>query len=160
MKGIVSMFVLMVLLTGCRTKCCHNYSVNLYLKYQNSNGDDLLDPKTANALNEQDIEVYVLRKGVRVRLYNAMMDAQKNFKIRGSSAEKYHMVLYFDIAKESFVKKKVTMFITYKDRSEDKIVGEFNEDDGTNILLQSVWINDLSMGRPSYSPSTAFILKK
>lgn len=159
MKRIVILFALLPFLTGC-VPCCKNISATIFLKYQNSNGDDLLDPRTANALKEEDIDVYVLRKGIRVRLYNEMMDAKKNFNIRGSSSEKYYMQFYFDIAGESFAKKKVTMFITYKDGSEDKLVGEFNDNDGPNIALQIVWINDIAVGRPSYSPSEAFIIKK
>lgn len=159
MKKIILVFILLFLVTGCGRKCCTNFYAHVFLKYQNINGDDLLDPNTKNALKEQDIEVYVLRKGVRVRLFNAMMDAQKNFKIRGSATEKYYMQLYFDIAKESFVNKKVTMFVTYNDRTEDKLVGEFNADDGSNIFLQNVWINDVAMGR-SNTADKAFILIK
>ncbi len=146
MKRVVIVFALMLLLIGCGRKCCTYYSVDIGLKYQDSNGGDLLDPRTTDALKEEDIEVYVVKKGIRVRLYNAMMDAPKNFKIYGSSTEKYFMKFYFNIEKESFVNNKVTMFITYKDRSEDKLVGEFNEDDGTNIVLQNVWINDIAKG--------------
>lgn len=160
MKKIILLFSAFLLVTGCGRKCCTNYGVHTFLKYQNSNGDDLLNPTTPNALNEKDIEVYVLRKGVRVRLFNAMLDAQKNFKIRGSAIEKYYMQFYFDIAKESFVNKKVTMFIKYKDDSEDKLVGEFNEDDGSNIMLQRVWVNDIAMTHESYSPEKAFVITK
>lgn len=160
MKRILFLFALILVFNGCSRKCCSNYSTNIFLKYQNSSGEDLLDPRTLNALKAEDIEVYVLRKGVRVRLFDASKDAQKSFKIYGSSTEKYFMVFYFDIADQSFVKKKVTMFITYKDGSEDKLVGEFNDNDGSNIILQAVWINDIAKGRPSHQPSDDFTLKK
>ena len=160
MKRFLILFAIVLLLNGCHRHCCTTVSTTIFLKYQNSNGDDSLDPRTTNALKSEDMEVYVLRKGVRVQLLNYNLDYAKNFKIYGSSTEKYHMIFLFDIKKESFVKKKVTMFITYKDGSEDKLVGEFNENEGSSILLQNVWINDIAMGRPSYSPSTAFIIKK
>ncbi|MEJ5994362.1 hypothetical protein WG904_08030 [Pedobacter sp. Du54] len=147
MKRILILLAVLLFFASCDRKCCTNYSVDVTLKYQNSNGEDLLDPRTSNALKAEDIDVYAVRNGVRVRLYNGMMDAPKNFKIYGSSTEKYFMKFYFDIQQESFTNKKVTMFITYKDGSEDKLVGEFNDDDGSNIILQNVWLNGVEKGR-------------
>lgn len=159
MKKIIILGLVLFLFAGCRKMCCTNYYTHIFLKYQNSNGDDLLDSRTQNAIKEQDIEVYVLRKGERVRLFNAMLDAKKNVKIYGSSTEKYVMQFYFDSTKESFVGKQVTMFIKYKDGSDDKLVGEFNDNEGANILLQRVWINNVAINL-SQSPSEAFIIKK
>ena len=158
MKKILILLALLPFLSGC-VPCCKNISAHLFLKYQNINGDDLLDPRTPNALKAEDIEVYVLRNGVRVRLFDARMDAPANFKIYGSSTEKYHMMFYFDIAEESFANKRITMFLTYKDGSEDKLIGEFNNDDGPSITLRAVWINNIAIGLP-FSPSIAFIIKK
>ena len=159
MRKFILLLVLVPLLQGC-PPCCKNISAHVYLKFQNGKGEDLLDPRTPNALNAEEIEVFVVRNGARVRLLNYTRDAPKNFKIYGSSKEQYHMKFFFDIAQESFVKKKVTMFITYEDGSEDKLVGEFNDNDGPSVLLQSLWINDVPKGRPSHLPSDAFVINK
>ena len=156
MKIIVTAFALMLLLTGCDNKCCTIYSTDIILKFQNSNGENLLDPSTSNALKKEDIEVYVLKKGARILLFDNGIHAPKNFEIYGSSTQSYYLKFYFNIAEEYFTEKKVTMFLKYKDGSEDKLVGEFNNNKGTNIMLQNVWINDIAMG----SRSQAFILKK
>jgi hypothetical protein len=160
MKRILILFAsLVLLLNGCGTKCCTAIVANIALHYQNANDENLLDPRTADALKAEDIEVYVLRNGVRVHLSNPNLSFAKNFKIFGSPTEKYYMYFLFDISKESMVKKKVTMFITYKDRKEDKVVGSFDLDHG-NTVLERVWINDIAMVGPSYSPSTAYVIKK
>jgi len=158
-KIIILCAALLLLLNGCGGKCCTAVSTAIFLKYQNKSGEDLLDPRTPNALKEDDVELYVVKDGMRVLLLDNRKASPKNFHIYGSSTEKYYMQLGFDISKGSLVKKKVTMFISYKDGSEDKFVGEFNVDNG-NTLLQNVWINDVERGRPSHLSSEAFVLKK
>ncbi|RZL38188.1 MAG: hypothetical protein EOO96_03450 [Pedobacter sp.] len=110
------------------------------LSLVNAKGDDLLNPNSSNVINEGNVDVYILRKGNKIRLYEGNLDAAKFFKIR-NIGNKYALQLYFDLEDESFKDNKITQYITFKDGSEIEVVGEFNSDRGKNKILQKIWID-------------------
>lgn len=113
------------------------------IEYKNNHGANLLDPLTTNAIKAEDIDIFVMRNGVKTRiLYNNLRDPE-NFNIHSTVERGNVMDLYFDMHNESFNNNIITMFIRYKDGSEDKITGEFNVDWSPSKFIKKVWINDI-----------------
>ncbi|SFH18814.1 hypothetical protein [Pedobacter insulae] len=148
MKRIALILFVALIQISCREKnCCTIIDATVDLSIMNSNGYDLLNPNTPGALNEENIDILILKNGAKVRLYRGNLDVAKFFKIRNSN-NKHIFQMYFDVSPESFNGNKITQFIRYKDGTEDEIVGEFNENRKTNTLLQKVWINGVVKTRP------------
>ncbi|MCY1520272.1 hypothetical protein D9M68_550450 [compost metagenome] len=160
MRKFLFIPLILLLFSGCDRKCCMNISALALIKYVNQQGEDLLDPAHPNALIAEDIEVYVEKDGKRIRQYDGRLDAPKNFKIYKSDNDGYLFHFNFPINYNLADKNKMTVFITYKNNSEDKLVGEFNSLKGNNIVLQRVWINDADMGSPAGILSKAFKIVK
>ncbi|WP_316787155.1 hypothetical protein [Pedobacter frigiditerrae] len=147
MKKILGIILLVLIITSCE-KPIGGVVINADVSFSfvNSKGEDLLNLNTTGALTEENVDIYVLRNGLKVRLYKGNLDAAKYFKIRTENG-KSRFQMYFDISPENFIGNKITQFIRYKDGTEDEIVGEFNADRKTNTLLQQIWINGVAKSR-------------
>ncbi len=147
MKKILGIILLVLIITSCE-KPIGGVVINADVSFSfvNSKGEDLLNLNTTGALTEENVDIYVLRNGLKVRLYQGNLDAAKFFKIRTENS-KSRFQMYFDIGAENFNENKITQFIRYKDGTEDEIVGEFNSDRKRNTLLQQIWINGLAKSR-------------
>ncbi len=143
MKKILIVALIALIVTGCE-KIIGGVVIGADVNFSfiNSKGEDLLNANTTGALIEENVDIYVLRNGLKVRLYQGNLDASKFFKIRSENG-KNRFQMYFDISSENFSGNKITQFIRYKDGTEDEIVGEFNSDRKTNTLLQQIWINGI-----------------
>lgn len=144
MKKILGIALVALLITGCEKMIGGVIiSADVSFLFVNSKGDDLLNTNTTGALTEENVDIYVLRNGSKIRLYQSNLDAAKFFKIRTENG-KSRFQMYFDISSENFNGNKITQFIRYKDGTEDEIVGEFNADRKRNTLLQQIWINGVA----------------
>ena len=126
-----------------------NISAVALIKYTNQNGDDLLDPSKPGALLADDIDVFLLKKGERIRLSGQVENMPGTFKILPSGASGSYLRFFYPNDPDAAEKEKVTIYLRYKNYSEDKLVGEFNSTIGPNIILQRIWINDIDKGMPS-----------
>jgi hypothetical protein len=147
MKKIVGITLLVLIITSCE-KIIGGVIIDANVSFSlvNSKGEDLLNVTTTGALTEENVDIYVLRNGAKIRLYQNNLDAAKFFKIRTENG-KSRLEMYFDISSENFNGNKITQFIRYKDGTEDEIVGEFNSDRKRNTLLQQIWINGVAKSR-------------
>ncbi|TKC05600.1 hypothetical protein FA048_17935 [Pedobacter polaris] len=147
MKRILTIALFVLVVFGCE-KPIRGVDINADVSFLflNSKGEDLLNTNTAGALTEENVDIYVLRNGSKIRLYQGNLDAAKFFKIRTENG-KSRFQMYFDISTENFSGNKITQFIRYKDGTEDEIVGEFNSDRKRNTLLQQIWINGTAKSR-------------
>lgn len=106
----------------------------------NSNGNDLLNPSVIGAITEENTEVFLLKNGTKVRLYQGNLDAPKFLKIISQNGENVFR-MFFDITNENFKDDRITQYIRFKDGSEIEVVGEFNSNRKNNKILQQIWIN-------------------
>lgn len=118
----------------------------------NAKGDDLLDPSNPNFFNEENLEMYVLKKDEKVRLYQGNLDAPKFFKIRTEN-NKNRLQIYFDILPENFSRDMITQYLVFKDGFEIEMIGEFNADRKKNKILQKLWVNKQPKDKTSISNS-------
>lgn len=161
MKKILLLLFIAAIQLSCDVNCCTVISADVSFSFVNSKGEDLLNPNTLGALTEENVDIYILKNGVKTRLYQGNLDAAKFFKIRTDNG-KSRLIMYFDIVSENFNGNKITQFIRYKDGTEDEIVGEFNADRKRNTLLQTVWINGIAKTKieTASSGQTPFVIVK
>lgn len=129
-----------------------NIDASVSLSIVNTKGDALLNPSAVGAITEEHTDIYLLKNGLKVRLYQGNLDAAKFFKIRREN-DKYWLQMYFDIAEENFKDNKITQYIRYKDGSEDEIIGEFNSNRKRDKVLQQIWINGVAKTKNETSNS-------
>jgi hypothetical protein len=155
------MLLLVLPFISCKKPCgCTNISVDFTLSYQNSTGADLLNPASANAIKAEDIDAFILKNGVKTRLYQGNLDAPKFFKISKDNNEtNYRMIVYFETNPEDFNGDRITQYIKYKDGTEDEFVGEFYHK-GNNTSLLKLWINGVLQGDPSLSSQKPLVIIK
>ena len=101
----------------------------------NSNGNDLLNPSVIGAITEENTEVFLLKNGTKVRLYQGNLDAPKFLKIISQNGKNVFR-MFFDITNENFKDDRITQYIRFKDGSEIKF---------TSLLI---WGNTLSRKFP------------
>lgn len=118
----------------------------------NAKGDDLLDPSNPNFFNEENLEMYVLKKDEKVRLYQGNLDAPKFFKIRQEN-NKNRLQIYFDVLPENFSRDMITQYLVFKDGFEIEMIGEFNADRKKNKILQKLWVNKQPKDKTAISNS-------
>ncbi|TCC87049.1 hypothetical protein EZ428_22895 [Pedobacter frigiditerrae] len=146
-KKILGIALMSLIFIGCEKPIIGKViSADVNFLFINSKGEDLLSINTTGALTEENVDIYVLRNGSKIRLYQGNLDAYKFFKIRTENG-KSRFQLYFDISPENFSGNRITQFIRYKDGTEDEIVGEFNSDRKRNTILQQIWINGIAKSR-------------
>ena len=124
--------------------CCTVIDTAIDIVYKNTAGEDLLNPDTEGHLGgAMDIRTYSLKNGAKTGGFYGNLGRPAHYHINWSEEGSIHILrLHFDTYPENFDGNQTTMFIRYKDGSEDKFVGEFNENRRNNTLLQRVWLND------------------
>lgn len=144
MKNVFSILILSMILVSCERRIGGPVPDTLIsISYTDNNNADLLNPKTPAFINEDDIEVYQLtQKGERRRVYNGRMDMPKMFRIEQRESDMYLLTTSFEPDQDCFNNKRMaTMYMTYKNRGEDKFVGQFNRTKFPRTL-QKLWVND------------------
>lgn len=163
MKKLLYLIILSLFIS-CKKEDSKNilFSTGTYFWYKNANGNNLLNSNLPNSINSSDIDVFVLRNGTKVRLFNSQMQNPENFKVTVSEDKGNLLYFYLDTETDSFTDNKVTMFIRYKDGSEDQITGEFSKKSKNDFALSKYWVNDnlkweVNMG--GISPSIIELIK-
>ncbi|GAB1463978.1 hypothetical protein [Pedobacter sp.] len=150
MKKIIFTMYLGLLMLGCKKeKVMENtvISAAMDVSFVNCSGENLLNPKTGNYLTANDIETFVIRGGVKTRVFYPNLESPKMFWIgTDGTGGPYILTLYFDLDKDSFQDNKVVMFLKYKDGGEDKFTAEFNSDRSDNYkVAKKIWHNDVQI---------------
>ncbi|MBB2147129.1 hypothetical protein GM921_16615 [Pedobacter sp. LMG 31464] len=132
--------------------------------FKDGSGVNLLDPSISGAIKAEDIDIFVLKNGVKTKVYYSNLDRPEMFYITDNSRGPYIMVMSFDISSyANFSGNKITQFVKYKDGTEDEFIGEFNTDRSINILLQRVWVNGVlkwEMGTNQTKPTEPIVIIK
>jgi hypothetical protein len=112
----------------------------VFFDYRNIANENLLDPIMLNAIKTDDIDTYVLIKGVKVKINDARMSAPENFRIFKSEIDGYFV--QFNFPTEHIENNKVTCFIKLNSGREDQIAAEFVQN-GSSTYYTKVWINGI-----------------
>lgn len=139
----VGLLIVFILLLGCKKEKSPFIDTVVYLRYNNANGDNLLNATIPGAINTADIDVYVLKNGIKTRVFNGLMDSPENFSLSTSIEQGNLLSFSFFYEPGARIDNKVVMFIKYKDDSEDKLTGEFNSEKESNIIIKKVFVNDV-----------------
>ena len=142
MKKILLLFVLNVLLLSCEKKIgVPSPDIQVDIIYRNQQGLDLLNPANAPHISAADIDVYLLTlKGERRRVYKSNQYMAENFKIDKQENGNYVLSVLFVPDQDCLDKNRMaTMYLTYKDGTEDTFVGKFSE---KLLQIERLWVND------------------
>lgn len=121
--------------------------LTITLTIENPEGEDLLNPATLNAINEEDISVFYEINGVRKTYAEAMadngtvLDNQKGFTLYPPSGTetRYSLNVY-----SNFTEGKPLTIVKIEGREEVSILTEVSKSNG-NTLIQEIWYKDNSV---------------
>lgn len=133
-------------------------SPDIGLSFVDEDGKDLLNPEHPNHWNEDNLDVYYLQDGEKVRVYDDMMDYPESFKIfYAGDQDRYTMQLWTS----SYVEDgHTTTFIEFPDGKMDTIKIKVHSVEGS-LLAQKIWYNgELSWQQPeSGQPEARYFVR-
>ncbi len=140
MKNIVLLLSALLILSACeKNESMENVQSIIYISYTNSVGDDLLDENTENYIAPTDIDIYYLKAGEKVRVYDKNMDLPENFKIYFDKAcNKY----FLQIQLSAFMIDDVSETYIQINEDVDTIKCQYKVTDN-GYSFQKVWYNDI-----------------
>lgn len=139
----IGLLITVMFLLSCKKNEALIIDTGVYLWYKNANGVNLLNAAIPGAINTAEIDVFVLKNGVKTQILNGNMNNPENFSLSVSSDKGNLLGFSFWYESSARVDNKVIMFIRYKDGSEDKLTGEFNDISESNIIIKKVSVNDV-----------------
>ena len=118
--------------------------LKFYISYLDSEGNDLLDSEHPNGIKEEDIDIYFVIGGEKIRAYNPDNESLPEYFNFLNEAEIdedfYYYILLFPYPVPDENMRAIT-FIDIKGYGEDKIEYEF-EENGDGYRCAKVWYND------------------
>jgi len=148
MKNLYLILGCCIVLFSCKKEDqgAGHFDISVGFVYRDVNNVDLLDPNTVSIFKAADIDIYCLTNaGEKRRIYRANLDRPEMFKVEHQGNELgYVLTLGFGPDGDCYDQNnKATMYIRYKDGSEDTLVGEFNSDRGNGYTqLKKLWVNN------------------
>jgi hypothetical protein len=144
MKKILALLFLCTLFISCEKSIGGPVpDTEITIFYRDQNKQDLLNPTSTSHISTEDIDIYLLTlKNERRLLYRSNLDMPKMFRIVNEGSDDYRLTLFFEPDADCIDKdNKATMYVSYKNRTEDKFVGQFNRVKFPRSL-EKLWVND------------------
>lgn len=157
MKEIKLLLLCCVVMLSCKKDYgLSTRDVSFILKYKDVNNADLLNPSLNNNYMQNDMYMYQLTNTGEKR----RMDYPKLLIWGGNQAAGYLLNVVFDPMTDCWNNNKATMYLRYKDGTEDTFIGEFRrEGNGAIVILNKLWING-QLVWSGYPASKSFTLIK
>ena len=144
MKKVLVMFVFYILLSSCERKIGGPVpDTMINISYRDQKGLDLLNSANAAHISAADIDVYLLTpQNERRRLFRGNLDMPEMFRIDKEAHDNYMLTIFFEPDIDCINKNEIaTMYLTYKNGTEDKFMGQFNRTKFPR-RLEKLWVND------------------
>ncbi len=140
MKNIVLILSIFFVLNACeKDEPMENVQNIINISYTNSIGDDLLDENTVNHIDPSNIDIYYLKEGAKIRVYDEDMDLPENFKIYfNQTYDKY----FLQIQLSHFVIDNLSETYIHINEDVDTIKCEYEIIDN-GYSFQKVWYNSI-----------------
>ena len=109
------------------------------INYIDKEGNDLLNPEAENAINTENIDIYYLKDGEKVRVCDYLMEIPENYYVNYSEThDKYYLVVFM-----SEYMNEENISETYIDFGEweDTIRCQYHVVDSGNFWYERVWYN-------------------
>lgn len=138
------MFVFYILLSSCERKIGGPVpDTMINISYRDQKGLDLLNSANAAHISAADIDVYLLTpQNERRRLFRGNLDMPEMFRIDKEANGNYMLTIFFEPDIDCINKNEIaTMYLTYKNGTEDKFMGQFNRTEFPR-RLEKLWVND------------------
>lgn len=140
MKNIVLIFSIFFILNACeKDEPMENVQNIIHISYTNSSGDDLLDENTVNHIDSSNIDIYYLKEGAKIRVYDENMDLPENFNFFfNQTYDKY----FLQIQLSHFVIDNLSETYIHINEDVDTIKCEYEIIDN-GYSFQKVWYNSI-----------------
>lgn len=131
-----------IIMIGCSTVSSDNstfLSNDVYIKYVNKKGENLLNPAHSHAITEQNTNLYYLINGKKKRVYRPNLDAPKMFVIGNGfdSSGDYEMKLFANTPPDQMT---AITYINFKNFPTDTLKVQY-ESPNSSIAITKVWYN-------------------
>lgn len=152
MKLLIALITILTF-SGCKNNnCCTLISLDVNLEVQSSAGLDLLDPQNGNSFTQNNIDVFYLKEGTFVKVYDASKDFPKGIQIYKEGAGKNVLRLFANTSTDH-MNNSITL-IKFGNTQADTLKAQLQKD-GTSITISKAWINGVLIDRNKH-----FILNK
>lgn len=132
--AIVSIIVFLGIMQGCTTQVCgcfHPTNIDIALSYEDQAGNDLLNPEHANALTEDNLDVYY-RKEER---YKDKLNFTESFQI--VKEEDKNNFLLLELSSAPFKDGRASILIDFPHSSSDTL--EIQAKGSNPLYASKVW---------------------
>lgn len=112
-------------------------STGVEISFKSESGADLLDPHLADGIKAEDIDIYYLKNGMKVRVYDAMMDRPENFGIEQHDNGTYFMKLF--ISEYLDAENISTTYIEIKGHGTDTLLAKMVKKSGVVYFTELLY---------------------
>ena len=132
-------------MTNCNDNndCCTVIDTDIGIEYINEKEEDLLNSKTVNHYNKNDIKVFYLVNGVKKEIFRGNLDYPKMFEVSSSmnsdSIIKYGLTLFLNDLSGEEIK---TTYLQLSENDTDTITHTLQKTkNNNNKIIDKVWYN-------------------
>ena len=162
-KIFIPFIIAVLTMLSCDNKedCCFNIGPSIALCVEDQYGNDLFDQKIPGAIDTTAMEIYCIKNGEPVLIYNEMMDAPRGYWfVKYPDIE--NLVMHFAIMSDFDKDNKSTTIIKWNNLESDTIT-ILAERNPNSVYAIDHWINDskdIDWINSKYNENTARIIKQ
>ena len=138
-KLLVTAFLLSIFM-ACNDKCCTDIDLDIQLSFVNADDEDLLDTNLENSIRSDEINLYYLINGQKVRVIDNQIDRSENFNVSYSEYFKKN-VLHLVVSHHLDENNQSITFLELNQNDTDTIKCSIIER-GNVTFINTVWYND------------------
>ncbi|MHB1177585.1 MAG: hypothetical protein ACYCZO_04570 [Daejeonella sp.] len=142
MKSTLVIFLALIFFSlGCKKNnqsAKFDRSTGIEISIKNAEGSDLLNPQNSGSIKAADIDIYFLKNGEKVRVFDGMMHLPESFEIKKYDNGKYF--LNVGLSEYPDNKNISTTYIEFKHRGTDTITVEIVKKPSV-VYFTKLWYN-------------------
>jgi hypothetical protein len=112
---------------------------DVYVKYVNQKGEDLLNPDHAHAITESNTNLYYLINGKKKKIFKGNLDYPKMFRIGNDFISDYHDYVMVIFANTPRGQNTATTYIAFEDYPTDTLKVQYET--GNGVAVTKAWYN-------------------
>lgn len=142
MKYVILLLSLLFISCDDTTECCAFINASVHILVTDKNGNDLLIPKTANAIDFDKIKIFYLINNIEKEVFYPNLDTPRNIILASPSETEYNnycLILFLNTESDETI---TTTIIEWPDQSRDHIKAQI-ERNGGSTFCSKLWHNDI-----------------
>jgi len=142
MKTILSILILAFVFNSCKKEEPKGLTIDTHIsiRVKNKSGMDLLNPSNPGAYLEQDIKIFYLINGVKVRIYNVHYPSFRYFYISEDAGSHGNFWMTLHLNDTPYVEYPIT-YIQWDENNTDTLKHDVYRTENL-VSFKNIWLND------------------